>query len=92
MGIESMMPDAEEVTLVWHFLAHNRKLTSRRTADQLRDLREQTLELIVRIDQATAEGDFPHNRSRLCDWCDYRAMCPAWNVVQETLTLDAGAS
>jgi putative RecB family exonuclease len=92
MGIEQMMADAEEVTLVWHFLAYNRRFTSSRTPDQLQQLRRQTLELIDRIQTATAEGDFPANRSRLCDWCDYREMCPAWNVVQETLTLDAGGA
>lgn len=89
MGIEHMMGDAEEVVLVWHFLAHNRRFTSRRNPDQLHGLRRQTLELIDRIDEATGKGDFPANRSRLCDWCDYRDVCPAWNVVQETLTLEA---
>jgi putative RecB family exonuclease len=91
MGIEHMMADASEVTLVWHFLAHNRKFRSSRSPEQLRKLRSQTLGLIDHIGQATAEGAFPANRSRLCDWCDYRVMCPAWNPVQETLTLDAGS-
>jgi putative RecB family exonuclease len=92
MGIQEMMGDAEEVKLVWHFLAYNRTFTSRRSPGQLEKLRGQTLELIGRIDEATVAGDFPHNRSRLCDWCDYRAMCPAWNVVQETLTLDSSGA
>lgn len=90
MGIERMMADAKQIKLIWHFLAHNRKVTSRRTPEQLRQLKDQTLELIDHIDQATARGDFPANRTRLCDWCDYRAMCPAWNPVQESLTLEAG--
>jgi putative RecB family exonuclease len=92
MGIEHMKEDAEQVDLIWHFLAHNRKFTSRRTPGQLQQLRRQTMELIDHIGEATADGDFPPNRSRLCDWCDYREMCPAWNVVQETLTLDAQGS
>jgi hypothetical protein len=28
-------------------------------------------------------------RSRLCDWCDYRAVCPAWNPVQASFSFEA---
>jgi len=30
------------------------------------------------IDTATSTGDWRPNPSRLCDWCDHRALCPAW--------------
>lgn len=30
------------------------------------------------IEQATASGDFRPNPSRLCRWCDFKALCPAF--------------
>ncbi len=30
------------------------------------------------IDRASTTGDWRPNPSRLCDWCDHRALCPAW--------------
>lgn len=30
------------------------------------------------IARATETGDFRPSPSRLCDWCDYKALCPAW--------------
>ena len=34
--------------------------------------------LAGRIDQSLTSGDFRPNKSKLCDWCDHRALCPAW--------------
>jgi putative RecB family exonuclease len=82
MAIHRMMSDAHQVRLVWHYLAHGRRLRSSRTPEALDELRRGTLSLIDRIEAATTRVDFPAVRSRLCDWCDYRAVCPAWNPVQ----------
>ena len=30
------------------------------------------------IEKATRARDFPPNRSRLCDWCSHKALCPAF--------------
>jgi putative RecB family exonuclease len=30
------------------------------------------------ITRAHETGDWQPNRSRLCDWCDHQAICPAW--------------
>jgi putative RecB family exonuclease len=30
------------------------------------------------IETAAQSGDWRPNKSRLCDWCDHRALCPAW--------------
>ncbi len=30
------------------------------------------------IETAARTGDWQPSRSRLCDWCDHRALCPAW--------------
>ena len=30
------------------------------------------------IETAALSGDWQPSKSRLCDWCDHRALCPAW--------------
>lgn len=35
------------------------------------------------IDRALATGNYPVRPGRLCDWCSYQEICPAW-VVQPT--------
>jgi putative RecB family exonuclease len=45
------------------------------------DLRalERTLHALAdAIQRAQGTGDFRANRSRLCDWCAHRSLCPAW--------------
>jgi putative RecB family exonuclease len=87
MAVNRMMPDVRAVRLVWHYLAHGRRLRSQRTPEALEQLRGATLALIDRVEEATRRGDFPAVRSRLCGWCDYRPVCPAWNPVQGRLAL-----
>ena len=86
MAVHQMMSDAHQVRLVWHYLAHGRDLRSVRTPESLEGLRRDTLALIGRIDGATRRDEFPAVRSRLCDWCDFRPVCPAWNPVQSSFS------
>ncbi|MBU4069574.1 MAG: PD-(D/E)XK nuclease family protein [Nanoarchaeota archaeon] len=66
----------KDVKLVWHYLAHNKKITSRRTDEQLEDLKKEILELIKKIESTT---EFPANKSGLCGWCEYKNMCSEIN-------------
>jgi len=66
----------EEVMLVWHYLAHNKKVESQRTNEQLSQLKQKTIDLINEIQSTT---NFPPNKSVLCGWCEYKSMCPVWN-------------
>jgi putative RecB family exonuclease len=66
----------KDVSLIWHYLAFNRKIESKRTNEQLEKLKKETIELIDRIE--TAEN-FPTKKSTLCSWCEYKPICPAWN-------------
>jgi putative RecB family exonuclease len=34
--------------------------------------------LFAAVERACARDDFRPNRSRLCDWCNFQAYCPAW--------------
>lgn len=65
----------KEVKLIWHFLAHNRKIISKRTNEQLKQLKQETLNLIKEIENT---HEFPPTKSALCQWCEFRDICPAW--------------
>ena len=34
--------------------------------------------LWIAIERAATTGDWRPSPSKLCDWCDHRAICPAW--------------
>jgi putative RecB family exonuclease len=43
---------------------------------------ERTLEAIwLAIRTAGETGDFRPNRTRMCDWCSHKALCPAWDGI-----------
>jgi len=80
IAIKQLFGQDKEVCLIWHYLAHNKKICSRRTNQQLELLKQETLDLVRKIESTT---EFPHNKTKLCDWCEYKQMCPAWNASQE---------
>src|SRR6478752_4000177 len=41
------------------------------------------------IERAASTGDWRPSPSRLCDWCDHRALCPAWGGTPPPLPVDA---
>jgi putative RecB family exonuclease len=41
------------------------------------------------IERAATTGDWRPSPSRLCDWCDHRARCPAWGGEPPPLAADA---
>jgi len=73
--IKQKYPDAKKVKLVWYFLAHDKEMISERNDEQLEKLKLETEEIIKEIENC---GEFPTNLSTLCDYCQYRQMCPAW--------------
>ncbi|MCK5624264.1 PD-(D/E)XK nuclease family protein [Candidatus Pacearchaeota archaeon] len=75
IAIKNLFGHDKEVVLIWHYLAHNKKIESRRTNEQLQQLKEETLKL---IDEIEATKTFPHNKSPLCGWCQFKPSCEAW--------------
>jgi putative RecB family exonuclease len=89
IGIQRDFPiEARRVELVWHFLAHDVELRSRRDAEALQGLAADTLALIdtIEADRSYEAITGPH-----CNRCAYRAICPAWAGSPPQLTFDWGA-
>lgn len=76
IAIKEIYGKDKEVILVWHYLAHNQKIISRRTNEQLEKLKKETLELINKIEFS---DEFHSSKSTLCHWCEYKPICPEWN-------------
>lgn len=71
-GIFDQKP--ERVILSFYFLDSSKKLSTKRTAAQLKKARQ---ELVTKAEKIAA-SDFSPQPSRLCDWCEYRLLCEAW--------------
>jgi putative RecB family exonuclease len=54
---------------------------------------ERTLQAIwTAIERAVATGDFRPNKTRLCDWCDHQAVCPAFGGTPPPFPTEAAAA
>jgi putative RecB family exonuclease len=76
IGLRTLHPEAKEIQLVWHFLNPRVTVRSRRTPERLTQIQRDTQTLINRVESETT---YPAKKSALCDWCTYKAMCPAWS-------------
>jgi len=77
--------NVKKVKLIWHYLAFDKELVSERTNDQLMKLRRETIERIKKIEAAK---EYPANVSRLCDWCNFRPICPHFKHLYKIETLE----
>ena len=76
IGVRDRYPDAEDVHLIWHFLAFDKEIDSTRTENELIDLKQNTIELIDTIEN---EELFAPNHSGLCGWCEFKTICRQWS-------------
>jgi putative RecB family exonuclease len=85
IAIRQMWPrDVRKVDLVWHYVVHDKEMRSSRTQEQLEDLKQDTIELIDRIE---ATQKFPPCESTLCRWCTFQDICPLFAHKFRTETL-----
>ena len=74
IAIRHRWPETQQISLIWHYLAFDREIRITKTRDQLETVKQSTLDLIRRIEAATS---FPTHVTPLCDWCEYKEICPA---------------
>ena len=73
IGVEGKWKGIQEVRLIWHYLSFDREVQSSRTAEELRKVREDAMDLIHTIE---SDIQLPPKEGPLCDWCDYQRFCP----------------
>jgi putative RecB family exonuclease len=72
LGVRKSFPEAKDVHLVWHYLDFNEKRFSKRTIEQLEQLKQDIIQLIDKIE---SETNFEACPSVLCRWCEFRKYC-----------------
>jgi len=80
IAVRTQWPSARSVTLKWHYVRHGQTLTSTRTPEQLARLKGEVAELIQAIKR---DREFRPQRGFLCDWCEYRDLCPEFAHVEK---------
>ncbi len=74
IGISALFPDVKDVLFVWHYLLHDKEMTSLRTEAQLKNMKKQLISLIRDIER---DDRFEPKESKICEWCEYFSYCPA---------------
>ena len=80
LAVRREWPDTKEVRLKWHYVRHGRTLVSRRDDAARERLRSELAALISTIKH---DRVFEHRKSSLCDWCEYKDLCPAFKSETE---------
>ncbi len=75
IGIQNSWNGVDEVELVWHYVAFDKEIRSKRTEEELAELKKDTIDLIKKIE---ATREFLPNESTLCGWCYYQDICPLY--------------
>ena len=86
IAVAGMWPDIKNIELVWHYLAFGKELRSRRTREQLEDVKSQVMAIIHKIEE---DKEFAPKETPLCDWCAYPEYCPAKKHAVLTESLSA---
>lgn len=75
LAVRREWPDTKEVRLKWHYVRHGKTLTSTRDAAARERLLADVAKTIAAIKH---DHEFAPSESPLCDWCEYRDLCPVF--------------
>lgn len=80
IAVRDSFENVNDVFLIWHFLDYNQEIKSKRTLQELENLKINVIELINKIESTTY---FQANISPLCNWCEFQSKCPAFKEYKE---------
>ena len=75
-GVSELYPLADNIKLIWHYLAFNKDLILQPTKEELENIRKES---ISDIDIIESCQDFQPRKSKLCNWCEYQNICPLFS-------------
>lgn len=75
LAIKEKYGQDKSIILIWHYLNYNIEIFSKRTNEELKNLKHEIIELINEIENTE---EFPTNISTLCNWCEYKKYCKAF--------------
>ncbi len=86
LAVRREWPDAQAVRLKWHYVRHGKTLTSVRDEAARERLRADVANTIAAIKH---DHEFKPSPGPLCDWCEYRDLCPVFAHVEKVAALPA---
>ncbi|MFH0799876.1 MAG: PD-(D/E)XK nuclease family protein [Pseudomonadota bacterium] len=86
IAVRQSWPDVKTMDLVWHYVVFDKEMRSRRTPEQLDELKASTIGL---IDEVESAKEYPPHETNLCRWCDYQNICPLFAHAARTEELPA---
>lgn len=84
LAVRADWPDATEVRLVWHYVRFGKTLISRRDPQSREALKN---DIVSTIEAIKSDHRFEPRRSALCDWCEYKDICPLWSHPERVAAL-----
>lgn len=84
LAVRREWPDAKGVRLKWHYVRHGKTLTSVRDEAARAGLLEAVTKTIAAIKH---DHEFQPNPGPLCDWCEYKDLCPVFAHPQKVAAL-----
>ncbi len=84
LAVRREWPDTKEVRLKWHYVRHGKTLVSVRDDAARAKL---LVDLTALISKIKHDHEFPTKPSTLCDWCEYRDLCPLFRDEQRVAAL-----
>lgn len=76
IAVRQSWPNIRNVDLIWHYPYYDKVMVSKRSEDDLRKLKKDTISLIGEVESAV---EFPPSESHLCSWCSFQDICPLFS-------------
>ncbi len=76
-AVNFLWPQFDKIELKQIYLRQGIAMTTVMDQDKLDMLKQDSINLILEIEQAARDNDFPVKESALCDYCPYFELCPA---------------
>jgi putative RecB family exonuclease len=73
LWVKEKFPDVGRVIQQWQMLHYNKVLEIEHRVEELEGFRENVVRKISEIENCT---DFSPSRSKLCEYCEYKSICP----------------
>ncbi len=70
------MYDADDIELIWHYVAFNKEIRIRKDEHALETIKKETIKKIMEIEEAIEKDEFSPRETSLCPYCEYQPICP----------------
>ncbi|MDR0767077.1 MAG: PD-(D/E)XK nuclease family protein [Methanosarcinales archaeon] len=80
IGARKKYPEYNEnnAEIVYHYLRFNEEFRFHKTEEELSAVKNEIVDLIQTIEFSSWENNFKPHVSKLCQWCEFSTLCPAF--------------